>query len=377
MSQSRRTAPSFLKLEQAENESRNIFIELMNVDSENTEQSIRENINSIKDARKVYEEASKKLRDWYNCNGSSTEAQNVNATRLSLVYQEGHDRVSQLNALLTDLNLDSASDITKLSQKPETIAPSQQSEKAPSLQPNDEIAEYNYETQSVYNISASQKEVESPIALLPSSENSNNIISNYIDQCKVNFNNPMNLKDVDMLDDTSRHKLLHDLRRGLAKPFSGEPEYYGMWKSIICRRLLEAGSTTIDTLEILVANTKGEANELATAQMNACSGNPEKAFAKLWKSLDKRFGDHSAIAKALFDKIKSFPPIRSTSDTKQFRSFFDLCTIIENHKHNCIELQSLDLQEGMSRVWSKFPESTLNRWKKNLFQTSTENWSSA
>ena len=123
------------------------------------------------------------------------------------------------------------------------------------------------------------------------------------------------------------------------------------------RRLLEAEVGPLDTLYILRANTSGKPEDVLVNKIAGASHNPRESLASAWQTLQKRFGDYAIVARALLNRLNDFPIIRSCYQVEQFHLLYDLCSVLQINKAYCSELKCLDLQQGMSLVWGKLPES--------------------
>lgn len=168
------------------------------------------------------------------------------------------------------------------------------------------------------------------------------------------------------LDPVSRHQARLDLLRGQGEPFDGNAQRFWTWKTVMIQRLRTAEATALDSLHMLIANTKGIPKDALGDLLDAGAHQPRETLDEAWDMLTRRFGDEIVVSESLKNKLAAFTPIRDSHKINELERILNLCKVIETNMLYCHELSSFNLQEGMKKVWLKLPINFQDRWQKEL-----------
>jgi hypothetical protein len=168
--------------------------------------------------------------------------------------------------------------------------------------------------------------------------------------------------------------LKKELTRKSADPFSGSPEKYKLWSTYLRNQMVGIHLSPLDHIEVLRANTSGDA--LRVVELYAAIGgvDPESAVSAIWRELAKRFGKESAVADSLRKQLSRFPAIKSGScaiTAARVRDLSDLCTMTNYYVQSIADLQDLNTTDGLARIRDKLPDFAANRWRRHAFEYET------
>ena len=118
-----------------------------------------------------------------------------------------------------------------------------------------------------------------------------------------------------------------------------------------------------DRLLILEAHTASEPQKLIQKCMSLGGLNPEKALQNAITKLRSKFESNIRIANALYQRLDSFPPIRSVYDVEKLKELLDICEYIEVNISCIAEFHVVNSAYGARKVWFKLVEALQNLWR--------------
>ena len=177
---------------------------------------------------------------------------------------------------------------------------------------------------------------------------------------------PPQSPQVHRLDAQTRHNLRSSLLQGLGDKFSGEAQHFVRWREQLSRRIREAEMDSLDTLNVLIANSEGRPKKLIQEYLASGMQHTDETLRVVWSSLKQRFGSGEKIAEALLLKLQKFPPIRH-NDLSKLEDFYDMCKVICSHLGYSKELGILNLNQGLRGAYEKLPDQFQGRWRSKCF----------
>ena len=134
----------------------------------------------------------------------------------------------------------------------------------------------------------------------------------------------------------------------------------------------EARCSPTDCINILLKNTVGKPKLIVQDYLNNCCDEPESTLQDIWEELEKRFGSNSLVSKCLLDKIHDFEKIESSDHIHEMERLLSVCRSAKSKMRSCRQLQVLNYQSELRRIWEKMPHSFQTEWKKKFIRIERE-----
>ena len=172
-----------------------------------------------------------------------------------------------------------------------------------------------------------------------------------------------------------RYRLKSDLMNGVGEPFTGQPEYYQQWMTLLSRRMQEAGVDSLSSIEIIIANTKGEVKESVKKYLSAGIADADTTLQTIWTMLADRYGEEEEIAASIKRSLWEMKKVNSIKDVKNLRCMLDTLLIASSHALSNKNLSILNFAEGINPIIDKLPEKIIHMWNdhKYKYKTNTGN----
>ena len=174
---------------------------------------------------------------------------------------------------------------------------------------------------------------------------------------------------------SDRYRLKSDLMNGVGEPFTGQPEYYQQWMTLLSRRMQEAGVDSLSSIEIIIANTKGEVKESVKKYLSAGIADADTTLQTIWTMLADRYGEEEEIAASIKRSLWEMKKVNSIKDVKNLRCMVDTLLIASSHALSNKNLSILNFTEGINPIIDKLPEKIIHMWNdhKYKYKTNTGN----
>ena len=171
------------------------------------------------------------------------------------------------------------------------------------------------------------------------------------------------------LDGSTAYRLRCELLGGLGDPFGGQPKFYMQWYSTLTRRISECGPLcdSLDTINIIIANTSGDVKDLAKNLLSAGIADPDNTLQRIWAAIAERYGSTDDICESILKQLRSLKPVTNVLDVKSLRRIFDICSIAESYMLSNRELRVLNTRTGLMDILDLLPEKIRNSWHTRRF----------
>lgn len=170
-----------------------------------------------------------------------------------------------------------------------------------------------------------------------------------------------------LLDHSTRHLGMAQLKQVPASPYNGDPYLYRSWIVALNHRMSNPQLAPLDAIDVLEAHTTGKPRHVVTTFKATYSHNPDEALKVILRKLETRFGIDTEIACSLRDKLHACEIITgSQSDPNvagKLCNFSDLCQIVSSYVQNTYDLQTLNYASGLEPIRQKLPEFINNKWR--------------
>ena len=151
--------------------------------------------------------------------------------------------------------------------------------------------------------------------------------------------------------------------RGMGDPFDGAAERFWAWKTQMDLLLAEAQCDPLESLYILSYNTTGRPKTMLQDFLSNCN-DPVRTLRLAWQDLEKRFGSSIRVSNRLREKLQDLDRIQDPSDILPMEELLSICRSIMCGMESCRDLQYYNFRNGLEEIWSKMPNSFIDRWKR-------------
>ena len=174
------------------------------------------------------------------------------------------------------------------------------------------------------------------------------------------------------IDSTLCHRLKGDLLKGLGDPFKGDAEFYSQWKTLLRRRIEECRADSLDSIQILIANTDGNVKATIKNYMAAGINRPDETLVEIWELLDSRYGLDHHLAVSVEERLHALPENKESVNLQTLQSFVDICRVASSAMLGNIELSYLNTARGINIILGKLPKPFTYRWSNRHLKHKNE-----
>ena len=171
----------------------------------------------------------------------------------------------------------------------------------------------------------------------------------------------VNLPDNDCLEPSVRHRLKADLLSGLGDPFTGSPEFFFQWKAMLQRRIEECKADSLDSLQIIIANTSGRVKDAVQKYTTAGIFNPDSTLKDVWMMLKERYGNDDLVASTVERKLRALPRVKD-NDIFNLEQVLDFCRVASSVMLGNSQLSYLNSIHGINIILEKLPKHMFYKW---------------
>ena len=162
-------------------------------------------------------------------------------------------------------------------------------------------------------------------------------------------------------DPRLKRQIRQELLRGVGDPFDGKPEQFWAWKTRLLPQMVEAQTSSLDNLYILLSNTAGRPKQMIRDLLTDCY-EPDETLNYAWKELEKKFGTKMKVSQRLLERLKDFPAIDHPSQLQDMEDLLSLCRSIMSAMRTCRDLQVLNYRSGWESILRKMPSEFVKKW---------------
>ena len=172
----------------------------------------------------------------------------------------------------------------------------------------------------------------------------------------------------EVLDPSTRHLAMGELKRAPPTPFNGEAHIYRGWMRSLQHRMKPLQLSSMDVMDVLEAHTVGPPRELVRTFRTAYCSEPEEALKVIYDKLERRSGDDVVVASILRKRLMSFPGIVGIEGdsvvASKLRMLSDLCQLVLSNMNAVTDLQTLNHASGLEPIRDKLPSFVNNKWRQ-------------